>query len=118
MQLPFVAARPRILPSFRPLVLPRSAQLVSFRIQQCVQRLFHRGSHHLIQVCLNLAVLASFSAVPPGSIFRPLKVLLLLLVPAFQSPAQIKCAKNSLRYRDYLAAVAIGVVHLIVMLPM
>lgn len=56
VQLPLIAARPCVLAVFASLVLPRSAQMIRLRIQQRVQRLFHRRPYHLVQMRTNLPV--------------------------------------------------------------
>jgi len=48
LQMPVVAARPRVLAAFRTLVLPGPTKMVCFRVQQCVQSLFNGGPHHLV----------------------------------------------------------------------
>ena len=53
LQMPIIAARPYALAAFAVFILPCSAKLVRLRIQQRVQRLFHRGPNHLVQVRLD-----------------------------------------------------------------
>jgi chemotaxis response regulator CheB len=56
-RLRVVVTGPRIQPFRRPLVPLRSAQLVRFRIQQAVERLFHRGPDHLVHVATDLPLI-------------------------------------------------------------
>jgi hypothetical protein len=56
MQLPLIAASPRVLAIFRPFVLPCSAQNIRLRIQKRVQHLFHRRPHHRAQMRSDLPV--------------------------------------------------------------
>ncbi len=53
LQVPLIAASARVLAPLAALILPGSDQPIRFGVKQGVQRLFHRGPHHLVQVGLD-----------------------------------------------------------------
>ena len=50
LQRAFVIARSRVLPAFTALIAACAAKPIRLRIQQCVQRLLNRPTHHLAKM--------------------------------------------------------------------
>jgi len=102
MQRPLISACTRIHPLRRPLVSPCLAQPIRLRVQQSVERLFHRAPHHLVYVRPDLSLVHRQNVLQPRRLFRyplhgqvslPVWHVVFLTTPTSRRPALCKVRK-------------------------